>query len=81
MTQEECLEAINNAWGTGFELIYINKNKQCFEKIDEITYIIWDGTYVAMKNRFDGMKVTIEDKSILKDFWGFQGDKKIIKSL
>ncbi len=36
-------------------------------------------TFVAMKNRVDGMKVTIENKRMLKDFWGSHGDKKDYK--
>ena len=36
-------------------------------------------TFVSMKNRVDGMKVIVENKRMLKDFWGSHGDKKDYK--
>nr|WP_010243227.1 DUF429 domain-containing protein [Acetivibrio cellulolyticus] len=64
-----------------FKIIDFNKhpNLEVTAKIISDEGNMVEVKFMAMKNRVDGMKVTIEDKSILKDFWGSHGDKKDYK--
>lgn len=41
LNERTTLETISNYWGAGFEMIYFNGNE--FVKMDDITYVFWNG--------------------------------------